>query len=234
MLEILLSISYSDVVLLNHIRRALTTKSTIKLLEHLAQLLKDCKFSGDVGTIQPDFGQLVDWISLILDAHHHELLIAGTDDQVKQLIKQLGQLVGESVSHWNSLSSIFFYVFIVLLFFAVRIPWFFGTVGALDHVTRTEAKTSREPTQRLVCHWSCETIVVNIYTKYIDLSFHLMLYSVCPVVICKKKRTRLNFLKFSVVDKDATFEPYLLAKLCIEKSVCNIPLQEHRDHSLWQ
>jgi hypothetical protein len=99
MLEILLSISYSDVVLLNHIRRALTTKSTIKLLEHLAQLLKDCKFSGDVGTIQPDFGQLVDWISLILDAHHHELLIAGTDDQVKQLIKQLGQLVGGSVSH---------------------------------------------------------------------------------------------------------------------------------------
>jgi hypothetical protein len=57
-------------------------------------------------------------------------LIAGTDDQVKQLIKQLGQLVGESVSHWNSLSSIF-YVFIVLFFCSTnslilwdsRSPW---------------------------------------------------------------------------------------------------------------
>lgn len=98
MLEILLSISYSDVVLLNHIRRKLTTKSTIKLLEYLAQLLEDCKFTGDTRTSKPDFSQLVDWISLILDAHHHELLIAGTDNQVKQLIKKLGQLVGESVS----------------------------------------------------------------------------------------------------------------------------------------
>ncbi len=99
MLEILLSISYSDVVLLNHLRRKLTTMSTIKLLQYLAELLKNCRWAKDeTSTNKPDLSQVVDWISLILDAHHHELLIAGNDDQVKKLIKQLGQLVGENVS----------------------------------------------------------------------------------------------------------------------------------------
>lgn len=47
---------------------------------------------------QPDITQIVDWISLILDAHHHELLIAGNDEHVKQLIAGLEQLVTQSVS----------------------------------------------------------------------------------------------------------------------------------------
>lgn len=99
LLEILLSLSYSDVVLLSHLRRKLTTNSTIKLLKYLAELLKGCRWTKDAALInKPDLNQIVDWISLILDAHHHELLIAGNDNQVKELIKQLGQLVGESVS----------------------------------------------------------------------------------------------------------------------------------------
>lgn len=105
MLEILLSLSHSDVVLLNHLRRKMTTQSTIKLLQYLAELLKTCKWAKDETSeaSKPDFSQVVDWISLILDAHHHELLIAGSDDQVKQLIKQLGQLVGESYDVLDSL-----------------------------------------------------------------------------------------------------------------------------------
>jgi len=48
-------------------------------------------------TKQPGITQIVDWISLILDAHHHELLIAGNDEHVKQLITSLEQLVTQSV-----------------------------------------------------------------------------------------------------------------------------------------
>lgn len=100
MLEILFSTSYSDVVLLNHLRRKLTTHSTIKLLEHLKNLLQNCRLTGssESASDRPDLSQIVDWISLILDAHHHELLIAGSDDQVKHLISQLDHLVSESVS----------------------------------------------------------------------------------------------------------------------------------------
>lgn len=94
MLEILLSTSYSDVVLLNHLRRKLTTHSTIRLLEYLKDLLENCRLSSSDG---PDLSQIVDWISLILDAHHNELLIAGNNDQVKHLIAQLDQLIAESV-----------------------------------------------------------------------------------------------------------------------------------------
>lgn len=94
MLEILLSTSYSDVVLLNHLRRKLTTHSTIRLLEYLKELLQNCRLSSSDG---PDLSQIVDWISLILDAHHNELLIAGSNDQVKHLIAQLDQLIAESV-----------------------------------------------------------------------------------------------------------------------------------------
>lgn len=128
MLEILLSLSHSDVVLLNHLRRKMTTQSTIKLLQYLAELLKTCKWAKDETSeaSKPDFSQVVDWISLILDAHHHELLIAGSDDQVKQLIKQLGQLVGESVSFIevkavNCIQLIF-------RWFLVRCPGFLGTI----------------------------------------------------------------------------------------------------------
>jgi len=93
LLKILLSTPYSDVVLLNHLRRKLTTKSTIKLLEHLANLLEvEIRDDSDLPTVS----QIVDWISLVLDAHHHELLIAGNDVQVKQLVKRLHQLVSEN------------------------------------------------------------------------------------------------------------------------------------------
>ena len=47
---------------------------------------------------QPDVTRIIDWISLILDAHHHELLIAGNDEHVKDLITNLEQLVSQSVS----------------------------------------------------------------------------------------------------------------------------------------
>jgi len=93
LLKILLSTPYSDVVLLNQLRRKLTTKSTIKLLQHLADLLQvEVRDDSDLPTVS----QIVDWISLVLDAHHHELLIAGNDDQVKQLVKRLHQLVSEN------------------------------------------------------------------------------------------------------------------------------------------
>lgn len=99
MLRILLSIPYSDVVLLSHLRRNLSTNSTIKLLWYLAELLKSCRLVKDEAiTSAPHLSQVVEWISLVLDAHHHELLIAGNDDKVKHLIKQLGQSVAESVS----------------------------------------------------------------------------------------------------------------------------------------
>ena len=114
MLEILLSISYSDVVLLNHLRRKLTTVSTIKLLKYLSELLKSCHWTKDeTSTSKPDLSQVVDWISLILDAHHHELLIAGNDEEVKQLIKELSQLVGENVSFIACYQTI---VFLIILF----------------------------------------------------------------------------------------------------------------------
>ena len=96
LLQILLSTSYSDVVLLNHLRRKLTTESTIKLLQHLADLLQvEARDDSD----RPTISQIVDWISLVLDAHHHELLIAGNDVQVQQLIKRLDAIIGENVRH---------------------------------------------------------------------------------------------------------------------------------------
>ena len=95
LLKILLSTPYSDVVLLNHLRRKLTTKSTIKLLQHLGNLLEvEVRNDSDLPTVS----QIVDWVSLVLDAHHHELLIAGNDVQVKELVKRLHQLVSENVS----------------------------------------------------------------------------------------------------------------------------------------
>ena len=43
-LAILLSIPYSDVILLNHLRKKLTTEATIRLLEHLAKLLQETQW----------------------------------------------------------------------------------------------------------------------------------------------------------------------------------------------
>lgn len=39
--------------------------------------------------------RIIDWISLILDAHHNELLVAGADPQVQDLINGLRRLVRE-------------------------------------------------------------------------------------------------------------------------------------------
>lgn len=96
-LDILLSVPYSSVILLNCLRRILTTNSTVKLLEYLTELLKSSGWTKTSGNNEPEVGQVVDWISLILDAHHHELLIAGNNENVKDLIKLLGQLVNEKV-----------------------------------------------------------------------------------------------------------------------------------------
>jgi len=101
LLQILLSTSYSDVVLLNHLRRKLTTESTIKLLQHLADLLQvEARDDSD----RPTISQIVDWISLVLDAHHHELLIAGNDVQVQQLIKRLDAIIGENYQFLDQLA----------------------------------------------------------------------------------------------------------------------------------
>lgn len=102
LLEILLSLSFSDVVLLSFLRKRLTTKSTISLLEDLALRLETCKWSQDVQENKPSVNKVVDWISLVLDAHHHELLIAGSDAKVRKLIERLGQLVTDSVSFYFS------------------------------------------------------------------------------------------------------------------------------------
>lgn len=129
LLEVLLTVPYSDVVLLNHLRRKLTTKSTITFLQHLSERLEKCQLSRDdhVSSSQPNIGQLVDWISLVLDAHHHELLIAGSDKQVKQLIEKLGQQVTESVRFIKFLSMNFG---LVIVSFSVRISGLPGSVGA--------------------------------------------------------------------------------------------------------
>ena len=96
-LAILLSTPYSDVVLLGYIRKKLVTKSTIKLLQHLSVLLQDCglqqETEADNKPTGPNVNQIVDWIALILDAHHNELLIAGTDEEIRRLIDELKQLV---------------------------------------------------------------------------------------------------------------------------------------------
>ena len=120
LLDILLTIPYSDVVLLNHLRKRLSTKSTITFLQQLSDRLQDSHLSrsGDSKT-RPDTSQIVDWISLVLDAHHHELLIAGSDQQVKSLIEKLGQLVTESVrlSHiWYAQLDLWLKLFIIILF----------------------------------------------------------------------------------------------------------------------
>lgn len=99
-LALLLSIPYSDVVLLSHLRKTLTTKSTLKLLRYLAALLQERQWlqengGGGGGEKTPEIDQIVDWISLILDAHHNELLIAGADVHVQQLVQQLSRLVAE-------------------------------------------------------------------------------------------------------------------------------------------
>lgn len=99
-LDVLLSLPYSDVCLLNHMRKKLTTKSTITLLENLSRCLETVQWTRDCQApdSRPDINQVIDWISLVLDAHHHELLIASSDLKIKQLIEHLGRLVTESVS----------------------------------------------------------------------------------------------------------------------------------------
>lgn len=98
LLQILLSIPYSDVVLLKNLREKLSTKATINLLQHLSEILQSSQWMQQESdnSRQPGITQIVDWISLILDAHHHELLIAGNDEHVKQLITSLEQLVTQS------------------------------------------------------------------------------------------------------------------------------------------
>lgn len=99
LLDILLSISYCDAILLNHIRRKLTITSTIKLLHHLHHLSEDVLWTADgTGSSKPNMHQIIDWISLILDAHHNELLVIGEDSEVQQLLRNLDRLITKNVS----------------------------------------------------------------------------------------------------------------------------------------
>ena len=98
-LALLLSIPYSDVVLLTHLRKTLTTSCTLKLLRYLAALLQERQWlqqeeNGDDDQF-PKIDRIVDWISLVLDAHHNELLVASADVQVQSLIQQLNRMVTE-------------------------------------------------------------------------------------------------------------------------------------------
>ncbi|KYM96825.1 PREDICTED: nucleolar protein 11 [Cyphomyrmex costatus] len=92
-LDRVLSISYSSVLLLPHLKTGLTFDQVLKLLEYLMCKLNEKTDSLDENS-QPNDQQLYEWFCMLLDSHYQHYLLS-QDTHVLELFNRLDSILEE-------------------------------------------------------------------------------------------------------------------------------------------
>lgn len=92
----LLTMSYSSVSLLSHLKASLTFDGALKLLEYLTYKLNE-RVDSFEDNPQPNDEQLYAWSNMLLDSHYQQCLLS-RDKRVLELLDQLKCVLEEHVS----------------------------------------------------------------------------------------------------------------------------------------
>ncbi|XP_015510875.1 nucleolar protein 11 isoform X1 [Neodiprion lecontei] len=91
----ILSVHYSDICLMSHLKTSLGFTEILSLLDYLTHALDSTQEEHELpqtGTSQPSEEQLLDWASLLLDSHYQQYLLS-QDPRICSLLQQLSSVL---------------------------------------------------------------------------------------------------------------------------------------------
>ncbi|XP_048248589.1 nucleolar protein 11-like [Haliotis rufescens] len=102
LLNRLLCLPFNDVFLVDSLRK-LPFKNVLTVLEYLYYLLKVLPLAGQPRTGVPALSKVIDWISLLIDAHVTQLIVS---PDARMLLGNLHEVVGDQVEFCNQLATL--------------------------------------------------------------------------------------------------------------------------------
>ena len=92
----ILNVSYTDIYLLSHLKMCLTFDEILRLFQYFIERL-DVKENSEENSTKPDYQQLYQWASLLLDSHYQNYLLT-QDSQVLKQLQKLNEILEYNVS----------------------------------------------------------------------------------------------------------------------------------------
>lgn len=105
LIDKILTKSFSDMLLLPHLRAELDLSEILLLLQYISHLLSDDgHFLPTLDTVQTE-NKLIEWSCVLLDSNYQKFLLS-KDDKVLETVSHLMEIVGSHLDYLNDLRSV--------------------------------------------------------------------------------------------------------------------------------